>query len=54
MDGFLGDCLEDGLLVAPGGSSGTDYERWVRLCYTVVEPDQAVEGARRLARRLSR
>ena len=33
MLGFLEDCFEQGVLVAPGSSSGTDYATWVRLCY---------------------
>jgi len=52
LDGFLEDCFEDGVLVAPGGSSGRDYAEWVRVCYTAVPPDQAAEAARRLAGRL--
>ncbi|MCZ6463646.1 MAG: pyridoxal phosphate-dependent aminotransferase [Proteobacteria bacterium] len=53
LDGFLEDCFEDGVLVAPGGSSGSAYSRWIRLCYTSVPPDQAAEAARRLAKRFA-
>ncbi len=53
LDGFLADCFEDGVLVAPGGSSGRDYGDWVRLCYTAVPPAEALEAVRRLARRLA-
>jgi len=50
LPGFLEDCFEDGVLVAPGSSSGSDYGGWVRVCYTVMPPDEALEGVRRLAR----
>lgn len=53
MMGLLEDCLDDGVLVAPGASAGSDYTSWIRLCYTVVPPDDALEAARRLARRLA-
>jgi len=54
LDGFLSDCFENGVLVAPGASAGTDYAHWVRLCYTAVPPDQAIEAASRLAGCLGR
>jgi len=50
--GFLEDCLEDGVVLAPGASSGEAYEGWVRLCFTVVPPDDMARAARRLAGRL--
>ncbi len=53
MIGLLEDCLEDGVLVAPGASAGSDYQDWIRLCYTVVPPEDALEAARLLAGRLS-
>ena len=49
LDGFLEDCLEAGVLVAPGASSGADYASWIRLCYSAVPPAEAAEAARRLA-----
>jgi aspartate/methionine/tyrosine aminotransferase len=52
LGGFLADCFADGVVVAPGASAGADYERWVRLCYTALPPAEALEGVRRLARRL--
>jgi aspartate/methionine/tyrosine aminotransferase len=52
LHGLLADCFEDGVLVAPGGSSGEAYAEWVRLCYTSVAPDQVLEAVRRLAARL--
>ena len=54
MTGLLEDLLERGVLVAPGASAGGAYESWIRLCYTVVPPDDAVEAAQRLAERLGR
>jgi aspartate/methionine/tyrosine aminotransferase len=52
MQGLLEDCFEDGVLVAPGASSGSAYQDWLRLCFTCLPPEQAAEGVRRLARRL--
>ncbi len=52
--GFLEDCLEDGILLAPGGSCGAGYENHVRLCFTAAPPDDVAEAVRRLARRLGR
>lgn len=47
--GLLEDCLAQGVLVAPGASSGQAYERWIRLCYSCLDPDATAEGVRRLA-----
>jgi aspartate aminotransferase len=52
MLGFLEDCFEDGVTLAPGESSGRDYAGWVRLCYTAAPPDQVAEAVRKLAKRL--
>ena len=52
LHGFLADCFEDGVLVAPGGSSGEAYRDWVRLCYTSVPPEQVREAVLRLAKRI--
>lgn len=49
MQGFLEDCWQRGVLLAPGASSGRGYESWVRLCYTAVPPRQAEQAARRVA-----
>ena len=54
MHGFLEDCFEDGLLVAPGASSGSAYESWVRLCFTAAPPDDVRRAVRSLAKRLGR
>jgi N-succinyldiaminopimelate aminotransferase len=53
LQGFLEDAFAAGVVVAPGSSAGVDYGSWVRLCFTVVPPDLAVEAARRLAGRLA-
>jgi len=52
LQGFLEDAFAAGVVVAPGSSAGKDYGSWIRLCFTVVPPDEAVEAARRLARLL--
>ncbi len=54
LAGFLADCFADGVVVAPGASAGEAYGSWVRLCYTVLPPAAALEGVRRLAKRLGR
>jgi N-succinyldiaminopimelate aminotransferase len=51
--GFLEDCLDEGLLVAPGPSFGP-YPTHIRVCYTAVAPDVTARGIDRLARRLGR
>jgi N-succinyldiaminopimelate aminotransferase len=53
LTGFLADCLADGVVLAPGSSSGSAYATFVRLCFTVVPPDLAIEAARRVAKRLA-
>ncbi len=52
LRGFLEDCLDDKLILAPGTSFGKDYGTWVRLCFTCVEPELTLRGVDRLARRL--
>lgn len=54
LSGLLADCFADGVVVAPGASAGEAYGSWLRLCYTALPPDAALEGVRRLARRLGR
>jgi N-succinyldiaminopimelate aminotransferase len=49
LHGLLEDCFEQGVLVAPGLSCGEAYADWIRLSYTAVPPDTALEAARRLA-----
>ena len=50
--GFLEDCVEAGVALAPGASCGDDYDGWVRLCYTAAPPDRVLEAVERVARRL--
>ena len=48
LPGLLEDCFERGVLVAPGASSGQDYADWVRLCFTVLPPDDVLEAVGRI------
>ncbi len=50
--GFLEDCLDDGLLLAPGPSFGQDYGDWVRVCFTSAPPEAVAEAVKRLHARL--
>lgn len=52
LQGFLWDCLDDNLILAPGPSFGHDYGTWVRLCFTAVPPEVTLRGVEKLARRL--
>jgi N-succinyldiaminopimelate aminotransferase len=52
--GFLEDCLEDGVLLAPGGSCGADHASWVRLCFTAAPPEEVATAVGRLAKRIGR
>ena len=52
MLGFLEDVFEDGVVLAPGASSGRDYEGFVRLCYTAAKPEDVATAVRLLAKRL--
>jgi N-succinyldiaminopimelate aminotransferase len=54
LDGFLSDCLDDGVVLSPGGSSGHAYANWVRLCYTAAPPDEVATAISLLAKRLGR
>jgi len=51
--GFLADCVEDGVALAPGASSGADYASWVRLCYTAAPPAEVERAVAAVAARLS-
>jgi N-succinyldiaminopimelate aminotransferase len=50
--GFLEDCLDDGVALAPGTSCGAAYGGWVRLCYTAAPPDEVKAAVHKLASRL--
>jgi N-succinyldiaminopimelate aminotransferase len=52
--GFLEDCVDEGVALAPGPSCGSGYPSSVRLCYTAAPPDEVLAAVRRLARRLGR
>jgi N-succinyldiaminopimelate aminotransferase len=47
---LLERCVDAGVVLVPGAASGEGYERWVRLCYTTVGPDDLDEALRRLQR----
>ncbi len=51
--GFLEDCLDDGVLVAPGPSFGP-YPTHVRACFTAARPERTRRGVKLLARHLGR
>lgn len=50
---FLTECVDDGILLAPGPSFGP-YPNHVRLCYTAARPEVTERGVERLARLLGR
>jgi len=54
MQGFLEDCIDRQLLVAPGGSCGAPYQACVRLCFTSAPPEQVARGVAVLAALLGR
>jgi len=47
--GFLEDCLDAGVLIAPGTSFGADYATHVRICFTSAPPDVVADGVARIA-----
>lgn len=51
--GFLEDCVDQGLFVAPGPSFGP-FPTHVRVCYTSAEPEVVERGIEVLARMLGR
>ena len=52
--GFLEDCIDRGLILAPGGSCGSDYHDYVRVCFTSAPPDVVARGVDVLAELLGR
>jgi aspartate/methionine/tyrosine aminotransferase len=52
--GFLEDCVEEGVALAPGPSCGSAYSQCVRLCYTAAPPDRVLAAVRMLSKRLGR
>ncbi len=53
LEGFVLDCADRGLFVAPGTSFGP-YPTHVRLCFTSAPPDVVLRGVDLLAARLGR
>jgi N-succinyldiaminopimelate aminotransferase len=53
LEGFLEECADEGLCLAPGTSFGP-YPSHVRLCYTAQPPDAVMRGVERLAEILER
>ena len=53
LQGFLGDCVDRGLLAAPGTAFGP-YPTHVRVCFTAAPPDVTLRGMRVLADLLGR
>ena len=52
ITGFLEDCLDEGLLVAPGEIFGSAYENHIRLSFTSAKPQRVLDGVELLARKL--
>lgn len=52
--GFLEDCIDRGLILAPGSSCGEHYPGHVRLCFTAAPPDVVARGVEVLAGLLGR
>ncbi len=51
---LLHRCLDAGVVVTPGGASGDDYQRWMRVCFTCVEPTELRAGLALLGEVLGR
>ena len=45
---FLERCLDAGVLLSPGISSGEHYASWARICFTVVPPAELDDALARL------
>ena len=50
---FLHRCLDEGVVITPGGASGDAYKNWVRVCFTCIPPKALSEGLQVLKRVLS-
>jgi len=50
MQDLLERCIDEGVLLAPGGAFGAGFDEHVRLCFTGVPIDEVLEGVRRLSR----
>ncbi|MCA9603891.1 MAG: hypothetical protein KC417_17790 [Myxococcales bacterium] len=51
---MLERCVDGGVLLTPGGASGRDYESFIRLCFTSVEPGALDDALQRLRTVLGR
>ncbi|MEE2756420.1 MAG: pyridoxal phosphate-dependent aminotransferase [Myxococcota bacterium] len=51
LNGFLEDCANRGLLVAPGPSFGP-YDHYIRVCFTCAPPDVVRQGIQILSARI--
>ena len=49
FDDILLSCIHNKLLLAPGSAFGDGYENYIRVCFTSVQPDIAVQGIKVLA-----
>ena len=47
--GLLTRCLDAGVLLTPGSACGSDFESWVRLCFTVVPAQELQDAMTRLS-----
>lgn len=54
LKGFLEDCIDRGLVLAPGSACGADYGNYVRLCFTCAPPEVVTRGVDVLAELLGR
>jgi len=54
LRGFLEDCIDRGLVLAPGSSCGEAYGHFVRLCFTSAAPDVVARGVDKLCALLGR
>jgi N-succinyldiaminopimelate aminotransferase len=52
--GFLEDCVDEGVALAPGPACGAAYASCVRLCYTAAPPGEVLAAVQRVAKRIGR
>ncbi|MCB9729964.1 MAG: pyridoxal phosphate-dependent aminotransferase [Deltaproteobacteria bacterium] len=51
---FLERCIDSGVVLTPGAASGQAYASWVRLCFSILPPDELADAVTRLAGVMSR
>ena len=54
LQGFLEDCIDRGLILAPGSSCGADFGGYVRVCFTSAPPEVVERGVEVLAELIGR